>query len=265
MILGLSIIVYIYLSLYYCKFRLHHHLTRVHDVKIKSQFGKELILRAKSLQVAGITPSETQEMPEAILDTNSITFNLPSPDLPIPKKVQFSLTPESAESSNTNEDYIIPESMSILTNDFISPPTKFASDSEYFTPEVVEDENLLPQDSYTQLPTKGLLLEHFQSWMRSMDGGCQTIEISNKAKVVVNNILDVVCINEIMHPEKISSYFTSKQMKKELTASNTNVYLRYYSAFSLFLHQNYGTIFPLKIYSNIQNRIQRYVQLIITN
>ena len=102
-----------------------------------------MMLRAKSLQAAGIAPSETQEMPEAILDTNTVTFNLPSPDLPIPKKVQFSPTPLSVESS-TNEDDIIPENMSIPTNDFISPTT-FASDSEYFTPDVL-DENLLPQD-----------------------------------------------------------------------------------------------------------------------
>ena len=31
-----------------------------------------------------------------------------------------------------------------------------------------------------------------------------------------------------MEPDKVCKYFTSKQMKKELTASSTDVYIRYF-------------------------------------
>ena len=116
-------------------------------------------------------PSETQEIPKAILDTNTVTFNLPSPDLPIPKKVQFSLTLLSVESS-TNEDDITSLNEKQRIND---PIVKGAialmgleiSGIETGVP-IISDPDLLPTavDLAFNQDELGHILEDFDFWIR---------------------------------------------------------------------------------------------------
>ena len=132
--------------------------------------------------------------------------------------------------------------------------------SVYFTPELSFTPPSYPKYStsiYESLPNKPEILDQFQLWMESMDGGCHPSEISKKANYVIAKILDSINVNQLMDPETVCSYFTTKQLRKELTASSTNIYLRYFSAFMLFLHQNYKHTFNLEIYSNIEKRIER--------
>ena len=92
-----------------------------------------------------------------------------------------------------------------------------------------------------------------------MDGGCQTEDTCYRAKMIIDKIIDAVELPNIMNADMICKYFTTRQMQHELTGSSTDVYLRFYSSFTLFLHQHFETLFPLDTYSAIEQRIQRYV------
>ena len=92
-----------------------------------------------------------------------------------------------------------------------------------------------------------------------MDGGCHVKDISKKAKMIIGNMLQELKLHEMKEPDKVCKYFTSKQIKKEITAGSTDVYLRFYASFMLYLHQNFKSTFPLESYNNIEQRIHRYV------
>ena len=115
--------------------------------------------------------------------------------------------------------------------------------SHFFTPEV--------------LPPRDIIVEEFRIWMSSMDGGGHPSDISQKAKWVVKKILESISLEECMEPDQVCRYFTSKQMKRELTASSTNVYLRYFSSFLAYMHQTYKERFPFSVHNNIEQRIHR--------
>ena len=74
-----------------------------------------------------------------------------------------------------------------------------------------------------------------------MYGGCNTKYISYKAKKPIGNMSEVIKLHDMKKPEIVCKYFTSRQMKRELTESSTDVYLRFYSSFMLYLHQSFKT------------------------
>ena len=97
-----------------------------------------------------------------------------------------------------------------------------------------------------------------------MDGGGNVNDISKKAKMVIGNMLQEIKLDDMKDPDKVCKYFTPKQMRKEITAGSTDVYLRFYSSFMLYLHQNYKSICPVESYNNVEQRIHRYVNLLTT-
>ena len=109
-------------------------------------------------------------------------------------------------------------------------------------------------------PTENfVVIQDFEKWMGSMDGGSHTPDICMKARFVVKNLLDVISIEDIMDLEKVCKYFTDKQMKKELSVGSTSVYIRYFSNFALHMRQKYNVQYSLEAYSNVMQRIERYV------
>ena len=73
-----------------------------------------------------------------------------------------------------------------------------------------------------------------------MDGGCQVPEIAYRSKLVMKNMVRSIGIQSIMKPKTVCQYFTGND---RITASTTNVYLRYLTSFLLFLHEEYPKIF----------------------
>ena len=153
----------------------------------------------------------------------------------------------STTSSIAYESYDNDHSHGKITYPEISPESAenaSLSDTNLFvTPEV--------------LPSRYVIVEDFSKWMSSMDGGCHPLDICQKAKLVVNKILESISLEQCMEPDKVCKYFTSKQMKKELTASSTDVYIRYFSSFLSYIHLTYRETFPFSVYINIEQRIQR--------
>ena len=131
-----------------------------------------------------------------------------------------------------------------------------ADENHYHTPGGMVS-FIIPSSS--TIPAKSEILHNFENWMASMDGGCHTNEICMKAKLVVENILDMVEITEIMNPDLICKHFTDEQLRKELTAFITSLYIRYYASFLLYMRERYSTLYSLDAYSNIVQRIERYV------
>ena len=109
------------------------------------------------------------------------------------------------------------------------------------------------------LPPAKLILVEIVYWMQYIDGCSHTTDITVKAKHVINNILLKIDIEDIMEPELDCEYFNNKQLHKQLSASSTSVYLRYYSSFILFTHQKYTLKYLQEGYTNMMQRVKRYV------
>ena len=143
-----------------------------------------------------------------------------------------------------------------------SPPALEAT--MFYTPEMsVENLPHLLQEAESTIPSQ-TEITNFQNWMESMDGGCNVNDISKKAKMVNGDMLQEIKLDDMKDPDKVCKYFTSKQMRKEITAGSTDVYLRFYSSFMLYLHQNFKSICPVESYNNVEQRIHRYVNLLTT-
>ena len=138
-----------------------------------------------------------------------------------------------------------------------SPPALEAT--MFYTPEMsVENLLHLLQEAESTIPSQTEILTNFLNWMESMDGGCNVNDISKKAK------MQEIKLDDMKDPDKVCKYFTSKQMRKEITAGSTDVYLSFYSSFMLYLHQNFKSICPVESYNNVEQRIHRYVNLLTT-
>ena len=83
-------------------------------------------------------------------------------------------------------------------------------------------------------------MDVFDGW-----GGGHPSDISQKAKWGVKKVLESISLEECMEPDHVCRNFTFKQIKRELTASGNNVYLRYFSSFLAYMHQTYKRGFPL--------------------
>ena len=77
--------------------------------------------------------------------------------------------------------------------------------------------------------------------------------------MIIGNILQELILHEMKEPDNVCKCFTSKQMKKEITAGSRDVYLRFYASFIRYLHQNLRSTFPLESYNYIGQRIHSYV------
>ena len=113
------------------------------------------------------------------------------------------------------------------------------------------------------LPTASVLLERFNNWLTTMDGGSYDKESSNKAKCIVANVIDSITIPNLLHANSLCKYFTEKQVRRELSASSTSIYLRHVSSFMLYLYQEYPETVSYGKYKEIETRIGRYVYIVI--
>ena len=248
----------IYVTELYC----HPIVLRIHKLSIKSLEGRNIAIETKGnpveIEIATATATAataaTITTPEEPLSTNTTDQadsgirKIRYPDMTLsPSDHLANLEIESSpniSSADTTYCSFAPEEHTSDTEEFFSP--------EPTTPVLLK----LPGGSY---PPRMQILDEFTLWMASMDGGCQTDDTCYRAKMIVDRIIEAVDLPNIMNADMICKYFTSRQMKHELTASSTDVYLRFYSSFTLFLHQRYKTLFPLDIYRDIEQRIQKYV------
>ena len=57
------------------------------------------------------------------------------------------------------------------------------------------------------LPTASVLLERFNIWLTTMDGGSYDKEASNKAKCIVATVIDSITIQKLLDANSLCKYF----------------------------------------------------------
>ena len=109
----------------------------------------------------------------------------------------------------------------------------------------------LPSNS---LPLNNQILENFEKWVTSMDGGCQTKETAYQSRLVMTNMITFIGLANIITPNVVNEYFTKRD---DLIAAIINVYLRYLSDFLLYVHQEYPDTYTIDKYHLMNERISR--------
>ena len=107
---------------------------------------------------------------------------------------------------------------------------------------------------FSTLPTETIVLENFEKWLLSMDGGCQAPGIAYRSKLIVKNAIQSIGLEFMMQPKTVCQYFTDNN---NITAATTNVYLRYLSSFLLYMHEEYPKVFTSEDHQLMRNRISR--------
>ena len=125
--------------------------------------------------------------------------------------------------------------------------------SVYFTPPETNSTSILMQDSSTQtqegtaeyeIPKTEVLVEDFNKWLTTIDGGCYNEYTSKLASLIVKNILNKLSLLQIMDSTTMCDYFTKDQTMSGVSAASLSVYLRYFSSFLFYFHDQNRNYFP---------------------
>ena len=112
------------------------------------------------------------------------------------------------------------------------------------------------------LPTVSVLLERFNNWLTTMDGGSYDKESSNKAKCIVANVIDSITITNLLHANSLCKYFTEKQMRRALSLQHEHLLKIRFLVYA-YLYQEYPETVSCGKYKEIETRIARYVYIVI--
>ena len=192
--------------------RLRHHILRGHGISIKSTMGKNLIVKTKSqpFLTVSIQEGHSVEVQEGATVPESATL------------IESAILIESGtlQEGETLQDEIIEQDQEVESGSRIA---------KICYTNITPSSSDLFQEADSSILSQTEILRNFQNWMESMDGGCHVKDICKKAKMIIGNMLQELNLHGMKDPDKVCKYFTSKQMKKEITAGTTDVYLRFYA------------------------------------
>ena len=135
--------------------------------------------------------------------------------------------------------------------------------TQFFTPELNLSLNETGATSNLNNLDPGHIILDYTNWLSSMDGGGQAEDACKQAKLVITNMLSQINLVEIKNASIVCKYFTDKQKSHKLSAGSANMYLRHFSNFLLYIHQQYPKLIDSEEYGQLDKRISRLVVILI--
>ena len=178
--------------------------------------------------------------------------------------IDFSLNFNS--SNNSIDRTAEPTNSSQFSPNTTCPSLKIDSPlntTQYFTPELNLTLNETGATSNLPKLDPGHIILDYTNWLSSMDGGGKAEDACKQAKLVITNMLTQISLDEIKNASIVCNYFTDKQKSRKLSAGSANVYLRHFSNFLLYLHQQYPKLIDSEEYGQPDKRISRLVVILI--
>ena len=108
-----------------------------------------------------------------------------------------------------------------------------------------------------EIPKTEVLVDDFNKWLTTIDGGCYNEDTSKKASLIVKNMLNKFSLLQIMDSTMVCDYFTKDQTMNSLCAASLSVYLRYFSSFLFYFHDQNRIYFPYEKYKELDQKIAR--------